>query len=103
MSRRLARKLNAELRGTQPGYVHLIAATYTALVRDLEARDAGLLAKELIIQPVVRKGFVQFFDRVSDLRRVCTETYGGRGDLGDSCLWANTRSCRQGVVSNFSM
>lgn len=54
MSRRLARKLNGELRGPQPGYVHLIAATYTALVRDLDARDASLLAKELIVQPVVR-------------------------------------------------
>ena len=54
VSRRLARKLNAELRGSQLGYVHLIAATYAALVRGLAARDSGLLAKELILQPVVR-------------------------------------------------
>ena len=55
VSRRLARRLSTELRGQQPGYVHVIAATYAALVRELDARDGALLAKELVVQPVVRK------------------------------------------------
>ena len=53
VSRRLARRLGTELRGQQVGYVHLIAATYASLVRELDARDGALLAKELVVQPVV--------------------------------------------------
>ena len=54
VSRRLARRLNADNRSGKLGFVQLVAEAYLALLRGVRPEDTVLFAKELIIQRVVR-------------------------------------------------
>ena len=102
VSRRLARRLGTELRGRQAGYVHLIAATYAALVRELDARDGALLAKELVVQPVVRLSGSRPRANPSSLEEsVCaprvsaSELAEGDHDRLTPCRWSGTSPARR--------
>ncbi len=54
VSRRLARRLEKDLRSQRWGFVVLAAETLRALLGGLPRRDAPLLARELLVQRVVR-------------------------------------------------
>ena len=53
-SRRLARTINQHLVSRKHGYVSLAAQTYIYLLDRLQPSDSSLLAKELILEHVVR-------------------------------------------------
>lgn len=55
MSRRLARKIQKELRAQRFGYVKLAVRAYMHLLEALENDDSSLFAKEIVVQPVVCK------------------------------------------------
>lgn len=54
VSRRLARKVQKELRAHRYGYVKLAVRAYMHLLEALKNDDSSLFAKELVVQPVVR-------------------------------------------------
>lgn len=54
MSRRLARRLNADNRAGRLGFVQLVAEAYLELLRGVHPEDSVLFAKELVVQRVVR-------------------------------------------------
>ena len=55
VSRRLARKIQKELRAQRYGYVKLATRAYMHLLEALKNDDSSLFAKEIVVQPVVRR------------------------------------------------
>ncbi len=53
VSRRLARKIQKELRAQRFGYVKLAVRAYMHLLEALKNDDSSLFAKEIVVQPVV--------------------------------------------------
>ena len=53
VSRRLARRLNADSRSGKLGYVQLVAEAYLSLLKGICPEDTALFAKELVMQRVV--------------------------------------------------
>lgn len=54
MSRRLARRIGKELSRQRHGYVLLAAEAYGSLLGGLQRGDCRMLARELVVQRVVR-------------------------------------------------
>lgn len=60
VSRRLQRRLYAELRAGNFGYVQLAVETYAYLLKNSRPEKSNLLANELVVQTVVlRRGWVR--------------------------------------------